>query len=95
MTEERCQLIRDSAHRLRSRLTYILLCAHTLKLDLRGNLSSAQLAEFQQLDSVVEETKAVLQVLLKQLEPELNVRPTKSEGAPLIASSTSTGNAAS
>jgi hypothetical protein len=59
MTEELRQLIRDSAHRLRSRLTYILLCAHTLKLDLRGNLSSAQLAEFQQLDSVVEETSGV------------------------------------
>jgi signal transduction histidine kinase len=95
MTEERRQLIRDSAHRLRSRLTYILLCAHTLKLDLRDKLSSAQSAEFQQLHSVVEETKAVLQTLLKQLEPELNVRPTKNEGAPLSATPTSAGDAAS
>jgi hypothetical protein len=75
MTEQRRQTIRDSAHCLRSRLTYILLCSHTLRAQLGGKLSSADVAEFQQLDNVLEETKTTLQKFLRQLEPELRRRP--------------------
>ena len=60
--------IRDSAHRLRSRLTFIMLCSHTLKLDLRDVLTCEHEEEFHKMDSVLEETKAVLNTLLKQFE---------------------------
>ena len=70
MTDEQRELIHQSAHRLRSRLTFIMLCSHTLKLDLRDVLTKDNEREFQQMDRVLEETKAVLNTLLKQLEPE-------------------------
>lgn len=77
MTDKQRQTIRDSAHLLRSRLTYLLLCSHALKLDLAGKLSHDQEAEFQQLDTVLEETKATLQIFLKQIEPALTARSIK------------------
>jgi hypothetical protein len=84
MTDQRRQAIRESAHRLRSRLTYLLLCSHGLKSDLRGKLTPNELAEFQQLANVLEETKAVLQALLKELEPELRDRVTHQADSQMI-----------
>jgi hypothetical protein len=84
MTEQRRQAARDSAHRLRSRLTYLLLCSHTLKSDLRDRLSAEERAELQQLEGVVHETKALLQTLLKQFEPELKTPGIKNMGGQMI-----------
>ena len=70
MTDERRELIHQSAHRLRSRLTFVMLCSHTLKLDLRDVLTEDNEREFQEMDRVLEETKTVLNTLLKQLDPE-------------------------
>jgi hypothetical protein len=95
MTDQRRQAIRESAHRLRSRLTYLLLCSHGLRSDLRGKLTHNELAEFQQLANVLEETKAVLQALLKELEPELRARVTKPDDVQMIGLSTASENAAS
>jgi hypothetical protein len=84
MTDKQRQAIRDSAHLLRSRLTYLLLCSHALKSDLADKLSNNQEPEFQQLDTVLEETKATLQILLKQLEPELAARSIKECAVEMI-----------
>ena len=70
MTDEQRALIEQSAYRLRSRLTFIMLCSHTLKLDLRDVLTPDHELEFQQMDRILEEAKAVLNTLLKQLELE-------------------------
>ena len=70
MTDEQRQLIHQSAGRLRSRLMFIMLCSHTLKLDLHDVLTQDNEREFQQMDRVLEETKAILNTLLRQLEPE-------------------------
>lgn len=70
MTDEQRQLIHQSANRLRSRLMFIMLCSHTLKLDLHDVLTQDNEREFQQMDRVLEETKAILNTLLRQLEPE-------------------------
>ena len=70
MTDEQRQLIHQSVNRLRSRLMFIMLCSHTLKLDLHDVLTQENEREFQQMDRVLEETKAVLNTLLRQLEPE-------------------------
>jgi hypothetical protein len=95
MTEQRSQAIRESAHRLRSHLTYILLGTYTLRSDLRCKLSPKELAEFQQLDNVLEETKAVLQKLLKQLEPELKARPIKDADVQMLGIAATAENAVS
>ena len=68
MNDDPRKAIRDSAHRLRSRLTFIMLCSHMLKLDLRDVLSLKHEAEFHKMDLVLEETKAVLNTLLRQCE---------------------------
>ena len=68
MNDNQRNAVRDSAHRLRSRLTFIMLCSHTLKLDLRDVLTCEHEAEFHKMDSVLEETKAVLNTLLRQFE---------------------------
>jgi len=70
MTDEQRQLIHQSAGRLRSRLMFIMLCSHTLKHDLHDVLTQDNEREFQQMDRVLEETKAILNTLLRQLEPE-------------------------
>ena len=70
MTDEQRQHIHQSANRLRSRLMFIMLCSHTLKLDLHDVLTQDNEREFQQMDRVLEETKAILNTLLRQLEPE-------------------------
>ena len=70
MTDEQRQLIHQSANRLRSGLMFIMLCSHTLKLDLHDVLTQGNEREFQQMDRVLEETKAILNTLLRQLEPE-------------------------
>jgi hypothetical protein len=49
---------------------FIMLCSHTLKLDLHDVLTQDNEREFQQMDRVLEETKAILNALLRQLEPE-------------------------
>ena len=46
MNDNQRQAIRDSAHRLRSRLTFIMLCSHALKLDLHDVLSLKHEEEF-------------------------------------------------
>jgi hypothetical protein len=68
MTDDQRKAIRDSAHQLRSRLTFIMLCSHTLKLDLHDALSLKHEEEFHKMDIVLEETKAVLNTLLRQCE---------------------------
>jgi hypothetical protein len=70
MTDEQRALIYQSAYRLRSRLTLMMLCSHTLKLDLRDVLTRDHEKEFQQMDRILDEAKAVLNTLLKQLEQE-------------------------
>jgi len=70
MTDEQRELVHQSANRLRSRLMFIMLCSHTLKLDLHDVLTQDNEREFQQMDRVLEETKAILNTLLRQLEPE-------------------------
>ena len=57
MNDNQRQVIRDSAHRLRSRLTFIMLCSHTLKLDLHDVLSLKHENEFHKMDRVLEEIK--------------------------------------
>jgi hypothetical protein len=68
MTDDQRQVIRDSAHCLRSRLTYIMLWSRTLQLDLHDVLSSKHEAEFHKMDLVLEETQTALNRLLKQCE---------------------------
>jgi hypothetical protein len=68
MNDNQRNAIRDSAQRLRSRLTYIMLCSHALKLDLRGVLSLKHQEEFDKMDSVLEEIKTVLNALPKHFE---------------------------
>jgi hypothetical protein len=69
MNDNERNAIRDSTRRLRSRLTYIMLCSYALRLDLRDVLSIKQEEEFDKMDSVLEEIKTVLNALLKHFEP--------------------------
>ena len=68
MNDSQRKTIRDSAHRLRSRLTFIMLCSHALKLDLHDVLSLKHEEEFDRMDRVLEEIKTVLNALLKHFE---------------------------
>jgi len=68
MTENQRQVIHDCAHRLRSRLTYIMLCSHTMKLDLHNRLSSEHEEEFRKMADALEATRRDLNILLKQFE---------------------------
>jgi hypothetical protein len=65
MTEPQRQHIRDCAHRLRSRLTYIMLCSHTLRLDLGAVLSQAHDEDFARMADALEATCSDLNLLLK------------------------------
>jgi hypothetical protein len=85
MTDDQRKAIRDSAHQLRSRLTFIMLCSHTLKLDLHDALSLKHEEEFHKMDIVLEETKAVLNTLLRQCE-QLRQKPLSKLGAMLGSS---------
>ena len=80
MTDEQRKVSLQSAHRLRNRLTFIMLCSDTLKLELRGVLSRQHEQEFQEMDRVIEETKALLNTLLRQFDLEPRVSAT-SNGA--------------
>jgi hypothetical protein len=75
MTDGQRALIYQSAYRLRSRLTLMMLCSHTLKLDLRDVLTRDHDKEFQQMDRILDEAKAVLNTLLRQLEHEPTEAP--------------------
>jgi signal transduction histidine kinase len=70
MTDEKRELIDQSAHRLRNRLMFIMLCSDTLKLDLQDVLTREHERVFQRMDRILEETKAVLNTLLQQFELE-------------------------
>ena len=70
MTDEKSELIQQSAHRLRNRLTCIMLCSDTLRLDLHGVLTPEHDQAFQRLDRILQETKTVLNTLLRQVEIE-------------------------
>ena len=87
MNDNQRQAIRDSAHRLRSRLTFIMLCSHALKLDLNDVLSLKHEEEFHKMDRVLEEIKTVLDALLKQFEqpPKDTATPAGDEAAKIGA----------
>jgi len=68
MTENQRQLIRDCAHRLRSRLTYVMLCSHTIKLDLHNLLSREHEEDFRKMAEAPEATRRDLNTLLKQFD---------------------------
>jgi len=70
MTDEQQELIHHSAHRLRNRLTFLMLCSDLLKLDLRGVLTPEHEQAFQRMDRILQETKTVLNTLLRQIELE-------------------------
>jgi len=70
MTDEKRELIDQSAYRLRNRLTFLMLCSDTLKLDLHDVLTREHEQEFQRMDRILQETKVVLNTLLGQLELE-------------------------
>jgi hypothetical protein len=85
MTDEELALIHECAYRLRGRLTLIMLCSHTLKLDLRDVLTWDHQQEFQQMDRVLDEAKALLNTLLRQVEAERGAAaPPKGEPARLM-----------
>jgi hypothetical protein len=94
MTDEQRQLIHQSANRLRSRLMFIMLCSHTLKLDLHDVLTQDNEREFQQMDRVLEETKAILNTLLRQLEPEPKTDAPKDDCVQLTGGRAEPGAAA-
>jgi len=68
MTDKKSELIHQSAHRLRNRLTCIMLCSDTLRLDLQGVLTPEHDQAFKRLDRILQETKTVLNTLLRQVE---------------------------
>jgi hypothetical protein len=68
MSDEQRELIDQSAHELRNRLTFIMLCSDVLKLDLQNVLTREHEREFQRMGRLLEETRAVLNTLLGQLE---------------------------
>ena len=95
MTDEQRQLIHQCANRLRSRLMFIMLCSHTLKLDLHDVLTQDNEREFQQMDRVLEETKAVLNTLLRQIESEPNAMDApKDDRSQLVGGRADPGDAA-
>jgi hypothetical protein len=85
MNEEQRALVFQCAHRLRSRLMFIMLCSHTLKLDLRDVLTRDNEQEFQQMDRILDEAKAVLSILIRQVELSPAADP-KAERAQLMGS---------
>ena len=95
MNDNQRQTIRDSARRLRSRLTFIMLCSHALKLDLHDVLSLKHEEEFHKMDRVLEEIKTVLDALLKQFEqpPKETATPAGDEAA-IIGACTDSQDAA-
>jgi len=81
MTDEKRELIHQSAHRLRNRMTFVTLCADLLKLDLRDVLTREHEQEFERLDRLLQETQAVLNTLLRQLEFEPRITATTNGDA--------------
>jgi hypothetical protein len=79
MTYDQRQSIRDSAHCLRSRLTYIMLWSRTLQLDLHDVLSWQHEAEFDKMEIALEETKFALNTLLKQFDQLAKILSTPTD----------------
>jgi len=74
---------------------FIMLCSHTLKHDLHDVLTQDNEREFQQMDRVLEETKAVLNTLLRQIESEPNAMDApKDDCSQLVGSRADPGDAA-
>jgi hypothetical protein len=95
MTDEKRELIDQSAYRLRNQLTFIMLCSDTLKLDLRDVLTREHEQEFQRMDRILQETKAVLNTLLQQLELKPRAIATANgNGSQLIGGRVEPDNAA-
>ncbi len=95
MTDEKRELIHQSAHRLRNRLTIIMLCSDTLKMSLHDVLTREHEQEFQRMDRILQETKAVLNTLLRQLELEPGAIATANgDGSQLIGGRVEPDNAA-
>ena len=93
MTDEQRELIHQSVHRLRNRLTCIMLCSDTLKMDLHDALTREQV--FQRMDRILQETKAVLNTLLRQIEldPRAGANP-NDDGSHLIGGRVESDSAA-
>ena len=68
MKNVRRETAREAAHRVRSRLTFVLLCSHTLQLDLRERLKPEHHEQFRQMDRALEETRAALRKCLREVE---------------------------
>jgi hypothetical protein len=95
MTDEKRELIDQSAYRLRNQLTFLMLCSDTLKLDLHDVLSREHKQEFQRMDRILQETKAALNTLLRQLDLEPRAIVTANgNGSQLIGCRVEPGNAA-
>ena len=68
MTENQRQVIRHCSHRLRSRLTYVILYLHTLNSVLHDGLSRELEQEFRKTADVPEATRKDLNALLREIE---------------------------
>ena len=94
MTDEKRELIDQSAYRLRNQLTFIMLCSDTLKLDLRDVLTREHEQEFQRMDRILQETNAVLNTQLQQLELEpRTIATANGNGSQLIGGRVEPDNA--
>jgi len=95
MTDEQRELIHHAAHRLRNRLTFLMLCSDTLKLDLHDVLTCEHEQEFQRMDRILQETNAVLNTLLQQFELEPRaIEAPNGYGSQLIGGRVQPDNAA-
>jgi signal transduction histidine kinase len=93
MTDEKRELIHQSAHRLRNRLTCIMLCSDRLKMDLHDVLIPEHEQVFQRMDRILQETKADLNTLLRQLELEPRAgAASNGDGSRLIGDRVEPGN---
>jgi len=95
MSDEKREIIDQSAHELRNRLTFIMLCSDMLKLDLQDVLTREHEREFQRMGRLLQETRAVLNTLLGQLELEPGTIPAPNgDGLQLIGDRLEPDNAA-
>ena len=95
MTNEQRELIHQSAHLLRNRLTFIMLCSDKLKIDLRDVSTREHEQVFQRMDRVLQETKTELNTLLRELGLEPRSLPTSnSDGSQINGGRIKPDNAA-